>query len=179
MGAQAEEATFAGGCFWCVEHAFDDVEGVISTTSGYTGGQAEDPSYEEVSSGNTGHAEAVRVVFDPQVVSYAELLEVFWKNIDPTTPNRQFCDVGSQYRSAIFYHSEEQRKAAEKSLQWVRDNYDITQIVTEITAVGPFYAAEDYHQDFHHKSPLRYKSYRYLCGRDRRLEELWESHEGE
>ena len=169
-----EVATFAGGCFWCVEEAFDDVDGVVSTTSGYTGGHKKNPTYHEVSAGSTGHAEAVQVVYDPKKVSYSDLLEVFWHNIDPTTPNRQFCDVGSQYRSAIFYHNETQKRLAEASKRELEKSKPFKEpIVTEITKVSEFYPAEEYHQDYHHKNPIRYKFYRYGCGRDQRLSEIW------
>lgn len=169
-----ETATFAGGCFWCMEPPFDKLKGVVSTTSGYSGGRTKNPTYEEVSSGSTGHAEAVRVVYDPAKVSYSRLLEVFWHNIDPTTPDRQFCDTGNQYRSAIFYHDENQRKLALES----RRNLEKTKrfrepIFTEITAAGEFYPAEEYHQDYYLKNPIRYKYYRFNCGRDKRLGELW------
>ena len=165
-------ATFAGGCFWCVESDFDKVAGVISTTSGYTGGKVANPTYGQVSAGGTGHAEAVQVVYDPAKVSYAKLLEVFWHNIDPLVKNRQFCDVGDQYRSAIFVHDEEQRRLAEASLETVAAQLKAP-IHTEIVAAGPFYKAEDYHQDYYLKNPARYKFYRWNCGRDRRLEAIW------
>jgi peptide-methionine (S)-S-oxide reductase len=169
-----EVATFAGGCFWCVEEAFDEVEGVVSTTSGYTGGHKKNPTYHEVSAGGTGHAEAVQVVYDPKKVSYSDLLKVFWHNIDPTTPNRQFCDVGSQYRSAIFYHDETQKRLAEASKRELEKSKPFKEpIVTEITMASEFYVAEEYHQDYHHKNPIRYKFYRYGCGRDQRLSEIW------
>jgi peptide-methionine (S)-S-oxide reductase len=169
-----EMATFAGGCFWCVEEAFDEVEGVVSTTSGYTGGHKKNPTYHEVSAGGTGHAEAVQVVYDPKKVSYSDLLEVFWHNIDPTTPNRQFCDVGSQYRSAIFYHNEMQKRLAEASKREIEKSKPFKEpIVTEITKASEFYPAEEYHQDYHHKNPIRYKFYRYGCGRDQRLSQVW------
>lgn len=168
------KATFAGGCFWCMEPPFDKLEGVISTTAGYTGGHEKDPTYQEVSAGGTGHAEAVQVVYDPEKISYSKLLEVFWHNIDPITPNRQFCDVGSQYRTAIFYHNEEQQRLAEQSKEELEESDRITQpIVTEIVPAEEFYVAEDYHQDYYQKNPLRYRFYRYSCGRDQRLEELW------
>lgn len=166
-----ERATFAGGCFWCVEEAFEHVEGVLQVTSGYTGGQVPNPSYEDVSAGNTGHAEAVEVLYNPQKISYSELLTIFWKNIDPTVQNRQFCDVGSQYRSAIFVHSEEQRREAEESLHQLRSRFPV--IHTVIEDAGPFYPAEDYHQNYAEKNPYRYRFYRYSCGRDARLEDLW------
>lgn len=168
------KATFAGGCFWCMEPPFDKLDGVISTTSGYTGGNKKNPTYEEVSAGATGHAEAIEVVFDPAKISYRRLLEVFWRNIDPTTVNRQFCDVGDQYRTAIFYHGEEQERLAEESKKKLEESGKLSRpIVTEITAAGEFYPAEDYHQNYYEKNPLRYKFYRYSCGRDERLEQLW------
>lgn len=173
-GIGLETATFAGGCFWCVEHAFDEVGGVVSTTSGYVGGHKKKPTYKQVSAGGTGHAEAVQVVYDPKKVSYAELLRVFWRNIDPTTPNKQFCDTGSQYRSAIFYHNEMQKRLAEESKRTLDKSKPFKEpIVTEITTASEFYVAEDYHQDYYLKNPIRYKIYRYGCGRDRRLMELW------
>lgn len=172
-GASAE-ATFAGGCFWCMEHAFDRVAGVVSTTSGYTGGKMKSPTYEEVSSGGTGHAESVRVVFDPAKVTYAELLVVFWHNVDPTDAAGQFCDKGNQYRSAIFTRDDEQRRLAEESKRKLERSKPFPQpIVTEIVPLGEFTAAESYHQDFHEKNPIRYQYYRWGCGRDRRLNELW------
>ena len=168
------KATFAGGCFWCMEPPFDKLDGVISTTSGYTGGQTKNPSYEEVSSGVTGHAESVEIVFDPAKISYTQLLDVFWHNIDPLTLNAQFCDHGSQYRTAIFYHSEEQKRLAEASKKALEQSGRFTQpIVTEIVPAGEFYKAEEYHQDYYQKNPIRYKFYRYNCGRDQRLAELW------
>jgi peptide-methionine (S)-S-oxide reductase len=167
-------ATFAGGCFWCIEADFEKIEGVVAVTSGYTGGTVKDPSYKEVSAGGTGHAEAVRVVFDPKIVSYRELLGTFWRNVDPTVTDRQFCDVGSQYRSAIFYHDEAQRAAAEESLAELERSKPFPEpIVTEITAATTFYPAEAYHQDYYKKNKLRYSYYRKGCGRDRRLAELW------
>jgi peptide-methionine (S)-S-oxide reductase len=169
-----QKATFAGGCFWCMEPPFDSVDGVTSTTSGYIGGHKDDPTYEEVSAGGTGHTEAIEIVFDPAKVGYAELLEVFWRNIDPTTANRQFCDVGSQYRTGVFYHDEEQKKLAEQSRARIDDSGALpSAIVTEIVEAGPFYPAEDYHQDYYKKNPIRYKFYRNGCGRDDRLEQLW------
>lgn len=167
-------ATFAGGCFWCMEHPYDELEGVKSTTSGYIGGHLENPTYREVSLGRTGHTEAVLVIYDPKKISYEELLKVFWPNIDPLTPNRQFCDSGSQYRSGIFYHNEEQRRLAEESKNALEKSGRFSQpIVTEITAAAKFYVAEDYHQDYYEKNPIQYAIYRYSCGRDRRLKELW------
>ncbi len=176
-GAGGEEraiATFAGGCFWCMEPPFDELEGVISTTSGYTGGHKKDPTYKEVSAGGTGHTEAVQIVYNPKRISYAKLLEVFWRNIDPLTKDAQFCDKGSQYRSGIFYHDGEQRRLAEQSKQALEGSKRFRQpIVTEITAASEFYAAEEYHQDYYQKNPLRYKFYRFGCGRDQRLKDLW------
>ena len=172
--ATTATATFAGGCFWCMEQPFDQLDGVISTTSGYTGGTAQNPSYEQVTRGNTGHTEAIQIVFDPTVVSYTELLEVFWKNIDPTNASGQFCDSGSQYRSGIFYHDEAQHKAALASLEQLRANKPFEQkIVTEITRASVFYPAESYHQNYYQTNPIRYKFYRFACGRDKRLDQLW------
>ncbi|RJP20248.1 MAG: peptide-methionine (S)-S-oxide reductase [Deltaproteobacteria bacterium] len=171
-----EKATFAGGCFWCMEHPFDELTGVISVTSGYTGGWKKSPTYEEVSSGGTGHAEAVQVVFDPAKISYAKLLEVFWRNIDPTTPDRQFCDVGKQYRSGIFFHGEEQRRAAEESLRDLEKRKPFPEkVVTGISPSGEFWPAEEYHQHYYRKNPIRYRYYRTACGRDARLKQLWGS----
>lgn len=168
------KATFAGGCFWCMEEALDKVDGVVSTTSGYTGGQKVSPTYEEVSSGGTGHAEAVQILYDPAKVSYARLLEVFWHNIDPTTPDRQFCDKGRQYRSAIFYQDETQKRLAEESKKALERAKPFKgPIVTEIVPASEFYPAEDYHQNFYQKNPIRYKFYKYNCGRAQRLEEIW------
>ena len=173
-GPGLAKATFAGGCFWCMEPPFDQLDGVVSTTSGYTGGHVPNPTYEQVSAGGTGHAEAVEVLYDPRKISYAELLDVFWHNVDPVTANRQFCDAGSQYRSAIFYHDEEQKRLAEASKAALERSGKLGKpIVTEIVPAGQFYPAEQYHQDYYLKNPLRYKFYRYSCGRDRRLEELW------
>ncbi|HSH43045.1 MAG TPA: peptide-methionine (S)-S-oxide reductase MsrA [Arenicellales bacterium] len=165
-------ATFAGGCFWCVEADFDEVDGVVSTTSGYIGGDKEDPTYEEVSAGGTGHTEAVEIRYDPDTVTYEELLDVFWVNHDPTTDTRQFCDKGSQYRPGIFYHDAEQKRLAEQSKRRIEENHSFP-VVTEITEATAFYPAEEYHQDYYSKNPIRYKFYRYSCGRDARLEELW------
>ena len=171
---QYEKATFAGGCFWCMEPPYDKLDGVISTTSGYTGGQQKDPTYQEVSAGSTGHAESVQVVYDPKRVSYEELLKVFWRNIDPTVRDAQFCDHGPQYRTAIFYHDDKQRELAERSKETLNKTKPFKEsIVTEITPASVFYPAEDYHQDFYTKNPVRYKFYRYNCGRDQRLEQLW------
>jgi peptide-methionine (S)-S-oxide reductase len=167
-------ASFAGGCFWCMEPPFDKVDGVISTTSGYTGGRTVDPTYEEVSSGTTGHAESLQVTYDSTRVSYDKLLDVFWHNIDPLVLNRQFCDVGEQYRSAIFYHDEEQKRLAEASKQELEKSGRFKQpIATQIVSATAFYPAEEYHQGYYKKNPIRYKFYRYNCGRDQRLQELW------
>ena len=169
---ETAKATFAGGCFWCMEPPFDKLDGVTSTISGYAGGEKKNPTYEEVSAGNTGHAEVVQVTYDPKKITYEKLLEVFWRNVDPLTPNRQFCDVGSQYRTAIFYHDETQKRLAEESKKALSKRFK-EPIVTEIVAASEFYPAEDYHQDYYTKNPLRYKYYRYNCGRDQRLEALW------
>lgn len=168
------KATFAGGCFWCMEPPFDKLDGVISTTSGYIGGHDDAPTYSKVSAGRTGHAEAVEVLYDTSKLTYAQLLEVFWRNVDPLARDRQFCDAGSQYRSAIFYHDAEQEQLARASkLQLEGSGRFVDPIVTQIVSAGRFYAAEEYHQDYYRKNPLRYKFYRYRCGRDSRLAELW------
>ena len=167
-------ATFAGGCFWCVEEAFDKVDGVRSTTSGYTGGETVDPTYQQVSAGETGHAEAVRVVYDPAVVSYRRLLDIFWHNIDPTVADRQFCDVGSQYRSAIFYHGEQQRRLARETRAAIEASGVLPgPVKTGIVPAATFYVAEEYHQNYHRENPIRYQWYTSGCGRYDRLEELW------
>ena len=169
-------ATFGGGCFWCMEPPYDALPGVISTTSGYMGGTQKNPSYEEVSSGTTGHAEVVQVVYDPKRVTYEKLLEVFWKNVDPTVRDRQFCDIGSQYRTAIFYHTDEQKRLAEVSKGMLAKAKPFKDdIVTPVVPAGEFWRAEDYHQDFYVKNPVRYKFYRTGCGRDARLKQLWGS----
>ncbi|OGP35839.1 MAG: peptide-methionine (S)-S-oxide reductase, partial [Deltaproteobacteria bacterium GWC2_65_14] len=169
-----EKATFAGGCFWCMEAPFDTLPGVISVTVGYIGGTVENPTYEQVSAGATGHTEAVQIVYDPSRTGYAQLLEIFWRNIDPTVKDRQFCDVGSQYRSGIFTHSEEQRMLAEKSKEALEKSKPFQgSIFTEVTAAGPFYMAEEYHQHYYKKNPIRYTFYRTSCGRDGRLKQLW------
>jgi peptide-methionine (S)-S-oxide reductase len=176
-GAAAQgtaKATFAGGCFWCMEPPYDKLAGVISTTSGYMGGAKRHPTYEEVSTGTTGHTEVVQVVYDPAKVSYEKLLEVFWRNIDPTVRDRQFCDVGSQYRTAVFYHDDEQKRLAEASKAALEKSKPFkAPIVTPVQAAGEFWPAEDYHQDYYKKNPVRYKYYRTGCGRDARLKELW------
>lgn len=182
VGAQAEKpantvvATFGGGCFWCVEQAFDKVPGVVSTTSGYMGGHLKNPSYQQVSAGNTGHNEVVQVVYDPAKLTYAQLLDAFWRNIDPTQANGQFCDHGSQYRSEIYYHDDAQRKTAEASKAALQKNKPFTgEIQTLITRAGEFYAAEDYHQDYYKKNPVRYNYYKTACGREARLKEVWKT----
>jgi peptide-methionine (S)-S-oxide reductase len=167
-------ATFAGGCFWCMEPPFDKLDGVLATTSGYIGGTKKYPTYEEVSAGYTGHTEAVQVLYDPKRVSYEKLLEVFWHNIDPTVKDRQFCDVGSQYRTGIFVHTDEQRRAAEASKAALETSKPFkAPIVTPVVMAGEFWPAEDYHQDYYVKNPVRYSYYRTGCGRDARLKELW------
>lgn len=167
-------AVFAGGCFWCTEADFDKLPGVLETTSGYIGGSIANPTYEEVSSGRSGHIEAVQVRFDPRQTSYSKLLEAFWPTIDPLNGNGQFCDNGPQYRSAIFYLNAEQKSLAEASKNALAASARLAQpIVTEVLAATTFYAAEDYHQDYHTKNPLRYSYYRHGCGRDQRLQELW------
>ena len=168
------KATFAGGCFWCMEEVFEGLEGVVSVISGYTGGEMANPTYEQVSAGGTGHAEAIEVLYDSDKVTYQQLLTVFWRNVDPTTPNAQFCDHGNQYRSAIFYHDEKQKEAVETSLQTVNRTKAFPQtIVTEIVPASAFYPAEEYHQDFYTKNSVRYKYYKWNCGRAKRLEQLW------
>ena len=166
-------AIFAGGCFWCTEADFEKLPGVIAAESGYTGGQKADPTYEQVSADGTGHTEAVRVTYDQSKVSYAQLVDYFWHTIDPTVKNRQFCDTGNQYRSGIYWQNEEQRKIAESSRDALLSSGKFKEIHTEILAAGTFYPAEEYHQDYYKKNPVRYTYYRYSCGRDRRLQELW------
>jgi len=169
-----EKATFAGGCFWCMQPPFDKLDGVISTTVGYCGGEEENPTYKQVSAGNTGHAEAVEIVYDPSRVSYAELLNVFWMNIDPTQENGQFADTGAQYRTAIFYHNEEQKRLAEASKKGLKNTGKFAKkIVTEIVPATTFYEAEEYHEDYYKKNPVRYKLYRYGSGRDSYLARKW------
>lgn len=168
------EATFAGGCFWCMEPPFDELDGVISTTSGYSGGHVPNPTYKQVSSGKTGHLEVLQVLYDPTLSSYSELLEVFWRNVDPVDGGGQFCDRGEQYRTAIFYHDEEQRRLAEQSKNELERSGRLSRpIATEILPLEAFYPAEEYHQNYYLKNPLRYKYYRTACGRDRRLADLW------
>lgn len=169
-------ATFAGGCFWCTESDFEKVPGVLSAVSGYTGGTVANPGYKAVSDGETGHAEAVEVRFDPEKVSYEKLLDVFWKSIDPTVKDRQFCDVGNQYRSGIFFHGDDQRRLAQASKAAIEKSKRFPgPIYTEIVKAGTFYPAEDYHQDYYKKNSIKYKFYRSGCGRDKRLKDLWGS----
>lgn len=168
------KAYFAGGCFWCMEEVFEKVEGVIAVASGYMGGTVANPSYEQVSAGHTGHAESVEVLYDPSRVTYQKLLEAFWRNVDPVVPNAQFCDHGSQYRSAIFYSTDEEQRLAEESKRALEQSKKLpAPIVTQLVQASPFYQAEDYHQDYYKKNPLRYKYYKYGCGRAQRLEALW------
>ena len=172
----AAVATFGAGCFWCVEEAFDKVPGVISTISGYMGGHTKNPTYPQVSAGNTGHNEVVQVAYDPAKVSYAQLLDTFWRNIDPTQANGQFCDHGSQYRSEIFYHNDDQRKVAEASkAKLLKDKPFTGDIKTLITRAAEFYSAEEYHQDYYKKNPVRYTYYKTSCGRAARLKEVWKT----
>ena len=166
------EATFAGGCFWCMEPPYDNQPGVSATISGYIGGELENPTYEEISQGGTGHAEVVQIEYDSEQISYEQLLEIFWRNIDPFAVDRQFCDVGDQYRSAIFYHDEAQRELAEASKAEMEARFD-REIATQIVPATKFWPAEEYHQDYYQKNPVRYKFYRFSCGRDDRLEEVW------
>lgn len=172
--ATSGKAYFAGGCFWCMEEVFEKVEGVMSATSGYMGGTVSNPTYEEVSAGRTGHTESVEVVYDPAKVSYQKLLDAFWRNVDPITANAQFCDHGSQYRSAIFFRTDEEKRASDSSKQSIEQSRRFKEpIVTQIVMALQFYPAEEYHQDFYKKNPIRYKLYKYNCGRAQRLEELW------
>ncbi|MBK8766890.1 MAG: peptide-methionine (S)-S-oxide reductase MsrA [Burkholderiaceae bacterium] len=172
--AAPAKAIFAGGCFWCVESDFDKIPGVLSTVSGYIGGTVANPTYEQVSRKSTGHAEAVEISFDPQKVTYAQLLEYFWRTIDPTVKDRQFCDAGSPYRTAIFTVGEEQMRLARASLAALEKSKPFKEpVVTQVAAAGTFYPAEDYHQDYYKKNPIRYEYYRTSCGRDARLKQLW------
>ena len=169
-----EIATFAGGCFWCMQGPFDHLEGVISTTAGYTGGKTDNPTYEEVCSGKTGHAEAIQVVFNPEKVSYNELLEVFWRNVDPTQLNQQFADKGSQYRTAIFYHNDVQKREAEESKKKLAQSGTFDKpIVTEISPASKFFPAEEYHQSYYLKNPFRYELYKQGSGRAGFIERVW------
>ncbi|MBS0152290.1 MAG: peptide-methionine (S)-S-oxide reductase MsrA [Nitrospira sp.] len=168
------KAYFAGGCFWCMEEALEKVEGVVSVVSGYMGGTVANPTYEEVSAGRTGHAESVEVTYDPTKVTYQKLLDAFWHNVDPLTPNAQFCDHGTQYRSAVFYSTEEEKRQAEESKAAIEQTKKFpAPIVTQLAPASTFYPAEDYHQDYYKKNPFRYKYYKYGCGRANRLEALW------
>jgi peptide-methionine (S)-S-oxide reductase len=174
--AHTETAILAGGCFWCLEADFEKLDGVVDVVSGYTGGHVENPTYKQVSAGGTGHAESVEIKFDPKVVSYRKLLRVYWHSVDPTVKDRQFCDVGSQYRTAIFYHDERQKRLAEESKAEIERTKPFkAPIVTEIVKAGRFWPAEEYHQDYYKKNSLRYHFYREGCGRDARLEKLWGS----
>ncbi|MBJ95845.1 MAG: peptide-methionine (S)-S-oxide reductase [Rickettsiales bacterium] len=170
--ASLDKAIFAGGCFWCVEAAFEKLPGVIGADSGYIGGKVPEPSYQQVAGGQTQHAEAVQVIFDPNRISYRQLVEVFWRNIDPFQADGQFCDRGQQYRSEIFVRNAAQRKVAEQTLQQIQERFSRA-VATKITEAETFWRAEEYHQDFYRKSPARYYSYRLGCGRDRRLKQLW------
>lgn len=171
---EIKEAIFAGGCFWCMEKPFDQLSGVISTTSGYIGGTRKNPTYSQVSSGRTGHTEAVKIEYDPALISYDSLLSVFWRNIDPLDARGQFCDKGSQYRSGIFYIDARQKEKAEASLvRLQKEKFTDRKIATEITQASEFYAAEDYHQNYYQRNPVRYRFYRFNCGRDKRLKALW------
>lgn len=169
----AATANFAGGCFWCMEADFDKLPGVISVQSGYTGGKTPNPSYEQVSAGVTGHAEAVRVTYDPAKLSYQRLVDFFWHHIDPTVKDRQFCDVGTQYRSAIYWQNETERSIAEASRDALLKSGKLPRVYTEIVAASTFYPAEEYHQGYHTKNPIRYAYYRLACGRDARVHEIW------
>ena len=174
IDSNLSEATFAGGCFWCTESDFEKFDGVVEAISGYVGGQTQNPTYQEVSAGGTGHAEAVRVLYDPQKITYTELLDIFWQHMDPTDPDGQFVDRGSQYRPAIFYHDEEQKRLAEESKRKLESSGRFNKsIATEIVPISEFYEAEDYHQDYYKKNPLRYKFYRHNSGRDQFLKKTW------
>ncbi len=172
-GQASATAVFAGGCFWCVEADFDKLPGVLDTESGYAGGELKNPTYEQVSRGGTGHAEAVRVTYDPKKVSYEQLLDFFWHHVDPTVRDRQFCDIGSQYRTAIFYQDDAQRSAAAASKAALEKSGRLPHVYTEVAPAGMFYPAEEYHQDYYKKNPIRYKYYRVSCGRDARVSEVW------
>ena len=170
--AETESAVFAGGCFWCMEEAFDPVPGVVATTSGYTGGQVENPTYRQVTGGDTGHFEAVKVDYDPSQVAFDELLQAFWRNVDPFDPRGQFCDKGSSYRSAVFVATDEERGAAEATKADVAERFKM-EVATEILPEQAFYPAEDYHQNYYQTNPAQYKYYKWGCGRAQRLEEIW------
>ena len=173
--AQAATATavFAGGCFWCTESDFEKLPGVVAAESGYTGGKTANPTYEAVSAGHTGHTEAVRVTYDPDKVSYAQLVEFFWRTIDPTEKDRQFCDVGDQYRSGIYWGTDAERQVAEASLAKLKESGRFKNIYTEVKKADPFYVAEDYHQDYYKKNSVRYSYYRFSCGRDAQIKRVW------
>ncbi|OGB26799.1 MAG: peptide-methionine (S)-S-oxide reductase [Burkholderiales bacterium RIFCSPLOWO2_02_FULL_57_36] len=171
--AQTATAIFAGGCFWCMEADFEKLPGILAAESGYIGGQTANPTYEQVSAGRTGHTEAVRIIYDPAKVSFSAMLDHFWKNIDPTVKNRQFCDAGSQYRSALFYQNDAEKNAMEASKAAILKAGRVKEIHTEIAPATQFYSAEEYHQDYYKKNPVRYKFYRTSCGRDQRLAEIW------
>jgi peptide-methionine (S)-S-oxide reductase len=172
--AKTATTIVAGGCFWCVEADFEKLPGVLAAESGYIGGKTPNPTYEQVSAGGTGHTEGVRITYDPAVVSYPQLLAHFWKNVDPTVKDRQFCDVGSQYRSALFYQNDYEKKAIEASKDAILKAGGIKKIYTEVAPTTAFYPAEQYHQDYYKKNPVRYKFYRSSCGRDQRLAEIWQ-----
>ena len=173
--AQAATATavFAGGCFWCTESDFEKLPGVVAAESGYTGGKTANPTYEAVSAGHTGHTEAVRVTYDPAKVSYAQLVEFFWRTLDPTEKDRQFCDVGDQYRSGIYWGTDAERQVAEASLARLKESGRFKNIYTEVKKADPFYVAEDYHQDYYKKNSVRYSYYRFSCGRDAQIKRVW------
>lgn len=171
--AATKKAIFAGGCFWCMEPPYEKLEGVASAVSGYTGGRVVDPTYEAVSSGKSGHVEVVEITYDDSKVSYEKLLEVFWKNVDPFDKRGQFCDKGEQYTNGIYYSDEKEKMIIEKSLKQMKEKFKGKEIVTFVKKAGVFYPAEEYHQDYYKKNPVRYKFYRYNCGRDKRLEEVW------
>jgi len=171
--SEVRTAIFAGGCFWCIEADFEKLPGVIAAESGYTAGRTVNPTYEQVSAGSTGHTEAIRVTYDPQKVSYRQLVDYFWRHIDPTVKNRQFCDVGSQYRSGIYWQNEAERKVAESSRDTLLASGKLPRIETEIVAASAFYPAEEYHQDYYKKNPIRYAYYRQGCGRDARVQQIW------
>jgi peptide-methionine (S)-S-oxide reductase len=171
--SNVSRAVLAGGCFWCMEEAFEAVPGVVSVVSGYIGGRKPNPTYEEVSAGNTGHYEAVEITYDASKVTYVQLLDLFWRNIDPTVDDRQFCDIGDQYRAAVFYGNAAEKKLAEDSKRALEQSQKFKDVFTGIVAATPFYVAEEYHQDYYRKNPIRYNFYKYSCGRAQRLKELW------
>jgi|SaaInlStandDraft_6_1057023.scaffolds.fasta_scaffold10932_2 peptide-methionine (S)-S-oxide reductase len=171
--SKTQKATFAGGCFWCMQQPFDKLSGVTNVTVGYTAGHTKNPTYEQVSSGGTGHSEAIEVIYDPLIISYEELLEVFWHNIDPTVKDRQFCDIGDQYRSELYFHNAEQKQVALASRKALLESKKLNNIETNITQAAMFYPAEEYHQDYYKKNPVRYKFYKYNCGREKKLKQIW------